>query len=324
MEKNNLKEVINDLKAKRDALSLAHEQLKKDNDDWNKCIIVLSLVTGMIESAKIKMGWDNDAVALIPVVMSSIIASVSALIKFKKFPEQMEILIQSTSLLTNTLNKCRNHDDLDKDILIEYHNALEKLETSVYPDIRKKYLKISHKNLIDIMKIESKYFSNIEMVNQGIKIESDSYNSVKQNNSNNPLNRLSFDKMLNTNKEESELSCVQQDNDFEQIIHQTNDTKQNIQQDNDIEQIIHQTNDTKQNIQQDNDIEQIIHQTNDTKQNIQDNDIEQNIQQDNDIEKNKQQDKNKKKKKKMIMNSHNYMLTVIFHFFYISTTEISV
>ena len=302
MEKNNIKEVINDLKAKRDALSLAHEQLKKDNDDWNKCIIVLSLATGMIESAKIKMGWDNDAVALIPVVMSSIIASVSALIKFKKFPEQMEILIQSTSLLTNTLNKCRNHEDLDKDILTEYHNALEKLETSVYPDIRKKYLRISHKNLIEIMKIESKYFSNIELVNQGIKLESESYNSEKQNKSNNPLNRLSFDKMLN--KEDSDSSSNHQYNDFEGIIEQNN------QENNDIEQNNQQNN--QQNIQQDiqEDIEQNIQQNN--QQNIQQNnqeDIEQNNQEDieqnnqEDIEQNNQQNnqqnnskKNKKKK----------------------------
>lgn len=173
MEKTTIHEVVNDLKAKRDALSLAHEQLKKDNDDWNKCIIVLSLMTGMIESAKIRMGWNSAGVALIPVMMSSIIASVSALIKFKKFPEQMEVLIQSTSLLTNTLNKCRNHSDLDADILKEYHDALEKLETSVYPDIRKKYLKMSHKNLIDIMKQEQKYFNNITLVNQGEKIEDD-------------------------------------------------------------------------------------------------------------------------------------------------------
>ena len=173
MEKTTIQEVVNDLKAKRDALSLAHEQLKEDNDDWNKCIIVLSLMTGMIESAKIRMGWDGAGVALIPVLMSSVIASVSALIKFKKFPEQMEILIQSTSLLTNTLNKCRNHSELDEDILKEYHDALEKLETSVYPDIRKKYLKMSHKNLLEIMKQEQKYFNNIILVNEGEKIEDD-------------------------------------------------------------------------------------------------------------------------------------------------------
>jgi len=66
MEKTTIQEVVNDIKAKRDALSLAHEQLKKDNDDWNKCIIVLSLMNGMFESIKIKMNWNNNIVALVP------------------------------------------------------------------------------------------------------------------------------------------------------------------------------------------------------------------------------------------------------------------
>jgi hypothetical protein len=33
MEKDNLPLIVQDLKSKRDALSLAHEQLKKDSDD---------------------------------------------------------------------------------------------------------------------------------------------------------------------------------------------------------------------------------------------------------------------------------------------------
>jgi hypothetical protein len=177
MEKSTIREIVSDLKAKRDALSLAHEQLKKDNDDWNKCIIVLSLMTGMIESAKIRMGWESDGMALLPIIMSSIIASISALIKFKKFPEQMEVLIQSTSLLTNTLNKCRNHTEIDNDILVEYHTALEKLETAIYPDIRRKYLQMSHRNLINIMKIEKKFFTQIDIAN-GIREEETSSSSV--------------------------------------------------------------------------------------------------------------------------------------------------
>lgn len=184
MEKDTIREVINDLKAKRDALSLAHEQLKKDHDNWNKCIIGLSLMTGMFESIKIQMGWDNNLVVLVPIGLSSIIASISALIKFKKLPEQMETLIQSTSLLTNTLNKCRNHDILDNEIMIEYNDALEKLETSVYPDIRKKYLKRSQKNLIDIMKIEQTYFKNIELVNKcekNIQISEDESSKKNRN-----------------------------------------------------------------------------------------------------------------------------------------------
>jgi len=175
MEKNTIDLIVNDIKAKRDALSLAHEQLKKDNDNWNKCIILLSLTTGMIESAKIQMNWNGDWITLVPILLSSIIATVSAMIKFKKFPEQMETLINSISLLTNTLNKCRMYLNrpLDQDIIREYHYALEKLETSIYPDIRKKYLKLSHSNLVEIMKYEQNYFENITNVNNSYNIEND-------------------------------------------------------------------------------------------------------------------------------------------------------
>jgi hypothetical protein len=174
MEKHTLPMIIQDLKSKRDALSLAHEQLKKDSDDWNKCIIVLSLVTGMFESMKIKMGWDSDVVALVPIALSSVIASISALIKFKKFPEQMEVILQSQSLLTHTLNNARNEKVVTDTLTKEYHDALEKLETSIYPDIRRRFLKISHNNLIAIMKQEQKFFTSLHNVENGIELTGDS------------------------------------------------------------------------------------------------------------------------------------------------------
>ena len=189
MEKHTLPLVIQDLKSKRDALSLAHEQLKKDNDDWNKCIIVLSLLTGMFESMKIKMGWDGSIVALVPIALSSIIASISALIKFKKFPEQMEVILQSQSLLTHTLNNARNETEMTDQLIKDYNDALEKLETSVYPDTRKKYLKISHNNLISIMKQEAKFFEALEKANNG---ELSSESSIESNESTNKRNPLSI------------------------------------------------------------------------------------------------------------------------------------
>jgi hypothetical protein len=182
MEKSTLPMIIQDLKSKRDALSLAHEQLKKDSDDWNKCIIVLSLVTGMFESMKIKMGWDSDLVALVPIALSSVIASISALIKFKKFPEQMEVILQSQSLLTHTLNNARNEKVVSDVLTKEYNDALEKLETSVYPDIRRRFLKISHNNLIAIMKQEQKFFDSLNKVENGIELSGGS--SVDSNESN--------------------------------------------------------------------------------------------------------------------------------------------
>ena len=170
MEKLTIKDLCDDLKAKRDALSLCHESLKANNDKWNGVIIVLSLFTGMVESVKIKLKLTNDFMALLPILMSSIIACISSLIKFKKYPEQMEVLIQSSSLLTNTLNKCRMHDVIDPEMKQEYTMALEKLETSLYPDLRRKFLKTSHKNLLCIMKAEQEYFNNIKKVNAGEKI----------------------------------------------------------------------------------------------------------------------------------------------------------
>jgi hypothetical protein len=176
MEKTNIKMLINDLRAKRDALSLAHSDLKKSSDSWNKIIICLSLLTGGFESTKIQMGWDSDAVKIFPVIMSSIIAGCSSIIKFKGFNEKLETLIQSISLLTNVLNKCRNHKEIDDDILIEYNNALEKLETSLYPDQRGRFLRQSHKNLLAILKYEQKFYNSITSANNGenILIDTDS------------------------------------------------------------------------------------------------------------------------------------------------------
>ena len=155
----------------------------------NKCIIVLSLLTGMFESMKIKMGWDSSIVALVPIALSSIIASISALIKFKKFPEQMEVILQSQSLLTHTLNNARNETELTDQLIKDYNDALEKLEISVYPDTRKKFLKISHNNLIYIMKQEAKFFEALEKAQNG---ELSSESSIESNESQSKRNPLSI------------------------------------------------------------------------------------------------------------------------------------
>ena len=166
MEKRELNQIIQDLKAKRDALSLAHEELKRENDSWNKCVIIVSLTTGMFESMKLQMGWNNNVVLLVPIGLSSIIAMISALIKFKNFPNQMEIILQSQSLITHTLNVARNEENITPSLLTQYHESLEKLETSIYPDMRKKYMKASHLNLISIYKQEKKFYNEIDNINK--------------------------------------------------------------------------------------------------------------------------------------------------------------
>lgn len=163
MEQQNIFTIRADLKAKRDALSLCHEELKKDSDDWNKLIIILSLLNGMIETVKIQLQLTSSGYKLLPIFISSLIAIISSLIKFRDYPRRMEVLIQSVAMLTDTLCKYRNHTEIDDDLIREYNNALEKLETSIYPDIRRKYLYLAHKNLLSIIKMEDKYFKALEM-----------------------------------------------------------------------------------------------------------------------------------------------------------------
>jgi len=171
MIKESLDEIINDCKSKRDAVAMMHSQLKADADGWNKGIILLSLITGGVESIKMKLELTAPVWSLIPVLLSSVIAGCSSLMKFRDFNKKMETLIQSQSLITNTLNKLRTHTVLDDDLLLEYNLALSSLETSMYPEDRKIFLKKSHKNLIEIMSYEQKYYDTIDKVNNHEEIK---------------------------------------------------------------------------------------------------------------------------------------------------------
>ncbi len=174
MIKESRLEIINEIKAKRDAISLGHQQLKNDSDTWNKVIILLSLVTGGLESIKMKLNLNGAGWSLVPIMLSSVIAACSALIKFRDFNKKMEILIEANSRLTSILTKARNHATLDQDLICEYHDGLECIETSMYPNERKLYLRQSHKNLIEIMKQERKYYDMIDRVNaEPVSISSD-------------------------------------------------------------------------------------------------------------------------------------------------------
>jgi len=53
----------------------------------------------MFKSAKIQMGWKSNITTLVPIALSSIIACISALIKFRNFPAQMEILVFQQELI---------------------------------------------------------------------------------------------------------------------------------------------------------------------------------------------------------------------------------
>jgi|TARA_R100000084_G_C4642191_1_gene144457 hypothetical protein len=165
MIKDTIEDIRADLKSKRDALLIGHQNLKKDSDDWNKAIIIISLISGLAESIKMRLELKGAGWTLLPIILSSITATMASLMKFRNFNQRMETYLQSASLLTNTLLKARNHKDVDEDLLTEYNGSLEKIETALYPNERKVFLKQAHRNLIEIMSQEIRYYDKIDKVN---------------------------------------------------------------------------------------------------------------------------------------------------------------
>ena len=183
MEKNTLDLIRADLKYKRDALHLSHQLLKQEGDFYQKVIIFTSLASGIFESIKMKMNLTQPALELLPIVLTSFVCGISSYVKFKQYAERQEVLIQSTTILTNTLNQVRNTDILTEEISHAYNHSLELLEISLYPDIRKKFLKISQRNMERIIENENCYFNNLDRVSKGMKMKKcDSDNNISTEN----------------------------------------------------------------------------------------------------------------------------------------------
>ena len=154
--------VINNLRARRDCLALAHASIKAESDQYNKAIIILSLSTGLYEAVKFRFGWNTTLSSLVPIAISSVVAGISSLIRYKHFPELISNVVQAESLLTACLTNCRNRQKITPEILLQYNDALQSLEVSLYPNVRAKFLKISQQNILSIMQEEAKYFNLIE------------------------------------------------------------------------------------------------------------------------------------------------------------------
>ena len=171
MEKNTLDLIKTDIKYKRDSLHLSHQVLKRESDYYQKIIIFTSLMSGIFESVKMKLELKEPFLDLLPIVLTSFVCGISSYVKFKQYAERQEVLIQSTTILTNTLTQLRNATEISEEIIHSYNHSLELLETSLYPDVRKKFLKISQRNMESIIKNENCYFGNIENVRRGLPLK---------------------------------------------------------------------------------------------------------------------------------------------------------
>lgn len=206
MEKNTLDLIRTDLKYKRDALHLSHQLLKQEGDFYQKVIIFTSLASGIFESVKMKLQLRQPALELLPIILTSFVCGISSYVKFKQYAERQEVLIQSTTILTNTLNQVRNAEELTEEITHAYNHSLELLEISLYPDIRRRFLKISQRNMEVIIKNENCYFDNVDRARQGLKLKKcDSDNDVNGLIDTPPQSEKKVLEKINENEEFNDL-----------------------------------------------------------------------------------------------------------------------
>ena len=188
-----LKNKFYECRSKRDAVSLYHECLKTQNDKYNKIIICLSLFTGFIETLKFQLELTDkvkhgttisNISAICPIFLSTAVAIVSSLMKFKKIPEQMELLSTSLLKFNSVLVKIRKLQEelhflelqeaktIYKDsILTEYRDALLELESDTYPDLRLNYYIRSQLIILKMVKSENRFKDKIEKLTKNHNIE---------------------------------------------------------------------------------------------------------------------------------------------------------
>lgn len=165
-----LKEKIEEIKIKRDSVMIAHSEINSQQDIYNKFIIILSLLAAFFESTKAQLNladrddWIAPCATLAPIFLSTILGIVSSLMKFKKFPERMEMLTKATEKSNATILHMRrlseslnfqsykhSYDEYNNIVTPSYRDALDHNERALYPHEHDIYLdkaiKIAANNL---------------------------------------------------------------------------------------------------------------------------------------------------------------------------------
>ncbi len=179
-----LNSILYSTRAKRDGVALLHEHLKIENDNYNKVVIVLSLFTAFVETLKSNLDLTDKAIhgttiahasGIAPIFLTTIIGIISSLMKFKKFPERMEVLLKSREKFNSVIVKIRklneelNFKKIDDakriyvdEIMVAYRESLLEVESNIYPDVRNKYFKLAQKNIIQIEKDDIKFKDKLD------------------------------------------------------------------------------------------------------------------------------------------------------------------
>ena len=198
-----LGEKLYEIRCKRDAISLHHESLKKQNDNFNKCIIILSLATAFTETLKSTLQLTDASIygktvsyaaMIAPIGISTVTAIVSSLLKFRKYPERMETLTKASEKFNHTATRMRRlREELSfvdeaaakkmyiDEVMEFYRESLQEAEATIYPDVRQKYFKRAQDNIIKMHKNEKSFMKTCRKLNGEMeKIRQETYIKTTQ------------------------------------------------------------------------------------------------------------------------------------------------
>ena len=166
-----LKKILLETRLNRDAIMLAHNDVNILQDKYNKFIIVLSLFSAFFESIKgqLDLAERKDFLSplsiLMPILLTTVLGIVSSMMKFKKFPERMELLTRSTEKCNVTILKIRKlQESLNfqppevsytfyiEDVMMFYRDSLDCYEKALYPNEHSKYLEMARRILKEMKK----------------------------------------------------------------------------------------------------------------------------------------------------------------------------
>ena len=143
----------------------------------------MSLFTAFFETVKAQLHLTerSDFIAplsiIAPIFLSTLVSIISALLKFKKFPEKMEELIKASEKCNFTILRMRKllenmsfqpeqvtKNTYNTEVMTYYRESLDSIEKSMYPNKRSAYFQVAQANLIKIHNNELEYNKKIHNI----------------------------------------------------------------------------------------------------------------------------------------------------------------
>jgi len=157
-------ELEQSIRIRRDALQTLHCKLKNDSDAFQLWIMGISTLSGSVEVAKMSMGAESPLLDLTSIFFASVCTVLASVMRFRDFNSRLEGLVKSSAELTGVLKGIRDSPNVSIEMIEMYNKSLAIVETTLYPEQRKKYFKLAEAGVVSITKDELIFNKNIDKV----------------------------------------------------------------------------------------------------------------------------------------------------------------